>query len=395
MISFDEAFALLNEVARPLGRERVPVDQASGRVLVEPVIAAVDSPPRDCSSMDGYAVREADLAVLPAQLVLAGESFPGRGFQGRVEPGQCVRIFTGAPVPAGADRVIIQEEVRREGNLAAFEVEPGEARHIRQSGSDFTHGETLVPAGRRLDARALIAAGAADADKVVVWQRPRVALVTTGDELVEPGKARSQIGTIPESVSLGVAALVERCGATVSQRLRLADDLPRLEKAAAGLLANADLVVVTGGASVGERDYAKAMFAPSGLELIFSKVAIKPGKPVWLGRAAGALVIGLPGNPTSALVTARLFLAPLLAGLGGREPASAMQWRRGALISALEECSARETFVRATAEGPGVLPLPNQDSGAQKTLVDADLLIRRRPQAPAALAGDEVEVIDF
>jgi molybdopterin molybdotransferase len=395
MISFDDAFALLGEVARPLGRETVPIAEAAGRILAEPVVAAVDSPPRDCSSMDGYAVHGADLAALPARLTVIGQSFPGRSFEGQIEPGQCVRIFTGAPVPAGADRVVIQEKVRREDEVAIIEMEPGDARHIRQSGSDFNLGETLVPAGRRLDARALVAAGAADADKAEVWRRPRLALVTTGDELVEPGSARSQAGMIPESVSLGVAALAEQWGATVSRRLRLADDLPDLEKAAAELIAEADLVVVTGGASVGERDYAKAMFAPSGLELIFSKVAIKPGKPVWLGRAAGTLVLGLPGNPTSALVTARLFLAPLLAGLAGVEPTSALQWRRGLLTSGLEECSARETFVRAAAEDGGVRPLPNQDSGAQKTLVDAGLLLRRRPHAPPALAGDEVEVIDF
>jgi len=276
MISFDEAFALLSEVARPLGRETVPTPKAGGRILAEPVVAAIDAPPRDCSSMDGYAVRDADLAVLPARLLLAGESFPGRGFEGRVEPGQSVRIFTGAPVPAGADRVIIQEEVRREGDMAIFEEEPGEGRHIRQSGSDFTQGETLVPPGRRLDARALIAAGAADAEKVEVWRRPRIALITTGDELVEPGQARSQFGMIPESLSLGVAALAEQWGASVSRRIRLADDLPHLERAAAEMLAKSDLVVVTGGASVGERDYARAMFAPSGLELLFSRLRSSP-----------------------------------------------------------------------------------------------------------------------
>lgn len=395
MISFDEAFALLSEVARPLGRETVPIAEAAGRILAEPVIAAVNAPPRDCSSMDGYAVRDADLAVLPARLAVAGESFPGRGFDGRIAPGQTVRIFTGGPIPAGADRVVIQEEVRREDNVAIFEEEPDEARHIRLSGSDFTQSETLVPAGRRLDSRALIAAAAADAGTVEVWRKPRVALVTTGDELVEPGSARLHVGMIPESVSLGVAAMAEQWSATVSRCLRLADDLPRLEKAAAELLTEADLVIVTGGASVGERDYAKTMFAPSGLELIFSKVAIKPGKPVWLGRAAGTLVIGLPGNPTSALVTARLFLAPLLVGLGGGDPAGALRWRRCALAAGIEECGDRETFVRAAAEGMAARPLPNQDSGAQRMLVDADLLIRRRPHSPAARAGDEVEVIDF
>lgn len=395
MITFDEAFALLSDVARPLGRETVPVAEAAGLILAEPVVAAVDAPPRDCSTMDGYAVRDADLAVLPARLALSGQSFPGRGFQGPLDPGRCVRIFTGAPLPAGADRVVIQENVRREGDIAVFDAEPGEARHIRRSGSDFGCGDTLVPAGRRLDARALVAAAAGDADRVDVWRAPRVAVVTTGDELVEPGCARLQAGMIPESVSLGVATLVEQCGARIGRRAHLADDLPNLERAAAELLDEADLVVVTGGASVGERDYARAMFEPSGLELVFSKVAIKPGKPVWLGRAGGKLVIGLPGNPTSALVTARLFLAPLLAGLGGGDPARALCWRRMALATYLDACGDRETFVRAAAEGATARPLPNQDSGAQRMLVDADLLVRRRPGAPAAEAGEEVDAIDF
>ncbi|MDP9424352.1 MAG: molybdopterin molybdotransferase MoeA [Pseudomonadota bacterium] len=395
MISFDEAIALLSDAARPLGQERLPIAEAAGRILAEPVISAVSSPPRDCSSMDGYAVRDADLAVLPARLALAGESFPGRGFGGPVEPGRCVRIFTGAPVPAGADRVLIQEEVRREGELAIFETVPGEARHIRPGGSDFAKGETLVPAGRRLGPRALVAAGAADMAELRLWRRPRVAIVTTGDELVEPGEARTGAEMIPESVSLGVAAQAGQWGATVIHRARLADQLDKLQEAAAELLSSADLVVVTGGASVGERDFAKAMFAPFDLELIFSKVAIKPGKPVWFGRAGGTLLLGLPGNPTSAMVTARLFLAPLLAGLEGGEAAGALRWRRGRLVAGVGPCEARETFVRAALEKEGVRPLTNQDSGAQKTLVDADLLIRRRPHSPSVPAGEEVEIIDF
>jgi molybdopterin molybdotransferase len=228
-----------------------------------------------------------------------------------------------------------------------------------------------------------------------VWRSPLVAVVGTGDELVEPGRARSIPGSIPESVSIGVAALAEQQGARMVVRARLADDLPALETAAAELLAAADLVVVTGGASVGERDYAKAMFAPHGLDLIFSKVAIKPGKPVWLGRVGERLVLGLPGNPSSALVTARLFLAPLLAGLAGTEPVCGLRWRTMALASPIGRCGDRETFVRARSEGAAAQPLPNQDSSAQKMLVEADLLIRRRPHAPPAQAGDAVEIIDF
>jgi molybdopterin molybdotransferase len=303
-----------------------------------------------------------------------------------------VRLFTGAPIPDGADRVVIQENVRREDDIAVFEP-PGPARHIRKRGSDFAKGDMLLAPGRLIDPRALVAAAGADLAELEVWRRPRLILLGTGDELAAPGTARATPGAIPESVSLGVAALAALSGAEIVGRKRLQDDLPALERAAAEALAEADVVVVTGGASVGERDYAKAMFAPAELKLIFSKVAIKPGKPVWLGRVGEKLVLGLPGNPGSAMVTARLLLVPLLAGLGGRE--TKLAWRQAPLAEAIGPCGERETFVRAAWDGEAVRAFANQDSGAQKTLADAALLIRRRAGAPAAAAGEEVEIIDF
>jgi molybdopterin molybdotransferase len=345
--------------------------------------------------MDGYALRDADLARLPARLQIVGDAFAGHGYDGPIAPGCCARIFTGAPVPEGADRVVIQEQARRDGGFVIFADAPGAVRHIRQRGSDFRAGEMLLCPGRQIDPRALVVAAAADCDRLEVWRQPRLALVSTGDELVDPGTARSRPGKIPESIAPGVAALARLWGAEPCSRRRLADDLPAMQEAAPDLLQEADLVIVTGGASVGERDFAKAMFEPTGLELIFSKVAIKPGKPVWLGRAGGRLVLGLPGNPTSALVTARLFLAPLLAGLTGREPGSALQWRKAALAAPLPASGDREGFVRATETPGGARPLENQDSGAQKSLRDADLLVRRAAGAPAIAAGEEVEVIDF
>lgn len=389
MISFDEAAALVAEAAQPLGTERVSLGEARGRVLAAPLAALVDSPPCDVSAMDGYAVRDADL---PGRLRVAGESFPGRGYEAPIGTGQCVRIFTGAPVPEGADRIVIQEEVRREGEAAFFE-SPGPARHIRRRGSDFARGDPLLEAGRLLDARALVAAAGADLAEVTVWRRPRLVVIGTGDELAEPGTARATPGAIPESVSIGVAAFAEDWGAEVVARQRLADHLPTLEREAARALEIADVVVVTGGASVGERDYAKAMFEPAGLALIFSKVAIKPGKPVWFGRAGGALVVGLPGNPNSALATARLLLAPLLAGLTGRAPA--LRWRQARLMEAIGPTGDRETFSRGAAAGEAVRLLSNQDSSAQSTLAAADLLVRRAAGAPAAEAGELVEIIDF
>jgi molybdopterin molybdotransferase len=394
VISFDEAVTHVIEAARPLGTEPIGIADARRRVLAEPVGAMMSAPPADASAMDGYAVRDADLGALPARLRLIGESFAGSGYQGAVAPGTCVRIFTGAPVPAGADRVVIQEMVGREGDVAVIGADPGKARHIRPYGSDFREGDVLLEPGRMLDTRALVAAAAADVAELIVWRRPRVQVLGTGDELVEPGGARHRSGAIPESVSFGVAALVEDWGGAFAGRRHLADDLAAMSGAAAEAVDGADLVVVTGGASVGEKDFAKPMFGPD-LELVFSKVAIKPGKPVWLGRVGATLVLGLPGNPTSALVTGRLLLAPLVAGLGGRDPGAALVWRPAPLGGALAACGDRETFVRARSEAGSVHPLSNQDSGAQRALAEADLLIRRRPHAPAAELGEVVEVLDF
>jgi molybdopterin molybdotransferase len=388
VISFDEALALVAGVATPLGTERVPLAGAKGRMLAAPVIAMVDSPPADVSAMDGYAVRDADL---PGRLSVAGESFPGGG-AGALAAGECIRIFTGGPIPDGADRVVIQEDVTREGGIAIFD-RPGPARHIRKRGGDFTRGDVLLDAGAGIGARALVAAAGADLSALEVWRRPGLVILGTGDELAEPGTARNMAGAIPESLSLGVAALAQDWGGEVIARRLLKDELPAMARSAAEALDAADLVVVTGGASVGEKDFAKAMFAPSGLELIFSKVAIKPGKPVWLGRVGDRLVMGLPGNPTSAMVTARLLLVPLIAGLGGR-PAD-LQWRRAKLAEAIGPCGDRETFVRAAWDGDAVRPFSNQDSSAQKTLADADILIRRRAGSPAAQADETVEIIDF
>lgn len=394
MINFDEALERVRGAAHPLGTETVVIDAAAGRVLAEPVIARIASPRRDVSAMDGYAVREVDVSTLPAKLKIVGESFAGGCWNGAIGSGECVRIFTGAPVPEGADRVVIQEIVRREDDLAVIE-QAGNARHIRKRGSDFEQGHQLLPAGRLLDKRAIVAAAAADLAQVEVYSRPRVAILGTGDELAEPGTAAERPDAIPESVSLGIAAMAADWGADVVARERLRDELPAMEEAAAKALADADLVVVTGGASVGEKDFAKAMFEPSGLDLIFSKVAIKPGKPVWLGRAGSKLVIGLPGNPTSALVTGRLFLAPLIAGLSGRNPDEALKWRTASLGTPLKECGSRETFHRARWSGGQVEILGFQDSSAQRALADADVLVRQLANAQAVPVGAAVEVLDF
>lgn len=395
MISFDEAVELIRSAANPLGSETLALEQAAGRVLSKPVLAMIDSPRADVSAMDGYAVRETDLVHTPVRLQIAGQSFAGAGWNGTVEPGTCARIFTGAPLPPGADRVVMQENVRREGDHAIIDGEPGKARHVRKRGSDFRVGEVLLSSGRLLDPRAIVAAAGADLGCLEVFRRPRLHILSTGDELAKPGAAGSRTDAIPESVSFGVAALAAQWGAETTGRTSVRDELDSMHGAAASAVNLADIVVVTGGASVGEKDFAKAMFEPLGLELIFSKVAIKPGKPVWFGHAAHCFVVGLPGNPTSALVTARLLLAPLLAGLSGRPIECALQWRSLTLAHPLGPCGDRETFHRARFLKGAAETLSFQDSSAQKALAEADLLVRQGPNAPALAAGEFVDVLEF
>ena len=395
MIAFDEAIGLIRSVATPLATEVVALAEAAGRVLALPVTAEIDSPRSDVSAMDGYAVREQDLNHFPVSLQLVGGSYAGSGWSGSGEAGSCVRIFTGAPVPDSADRVVIQEYVRSVDNVAVIDERPESARHIRARGSDFFQGEELLSAGRLLDPHALVTAAGADVAEVEVYRRPRVHILSTGDELAEPGTARERADAIPESVSFGVAALAAQWGAECIGRIRVRDELAAMQALACAAIDDADLVVVTGGASVGEKDFAKAMFEPLGLHLVFSKVSIKPGKPVWLGRAGEKLVIGLPGNPTSALVTARLFLAPLLAGLTGRPGDEALRWRTVPLGSPLGPCGSRETFHRARWVGDRAEILAFQDSSSQKALAEAELLVRQYADSRALEPGSQVEGLDF
>jgi molybdopterin molybdotransferase len=342
--------------------------------------------------MDGYAVRDEDLRTLPVSLPVAGKSFAGGGVPDALLPGTCVRVFTGAAVPPGADRVVIQEDVTATNDSAQFDRTPGTSRHIRAAGSDFVTGDVLVPAGVPLNPQRLVAAAAADLADVAVVRQPRVFVLANGDELRAPGSSGAA-HQIPDSLTTALAALVRRWNGSPSGYRICPDDLSRLRQAASEAVAQADVVVVTGGASVGERDFAKTMFADHDLQLVFAKVAIRPGKPVWLGRAGSTLILGLPGNPTSALVTARLYLAPLLAGLSGFDPAIAWAWQARPLAAPLETGGERHTFLRAKRSGDGVEALRDQDSGAQKALAAAEFLISRPPNAARAETGSLVDTL--
>lgn len=396
MIDFDEAMRRVIQLPSPLTEEDVPLPLAHGRILAGPVIAAISSPPADVSSMDGYAVCEDDLRDPPARLPVVRENFAGTADVGSITPGECARIFTGAALPAGADRVVMQENVERDRDWAVFATTPAGPSFIRTKGSDFTEGSTLMQSGTPLGPRQLVAAAGADLASVSCWKQPRVYVLSTGNELAEPGTARTHPGTVPDSLSIGITAAITKWGGISCGTERLPDRLPQMESAAAKAVDESDVVVVTGGASVGERDFAKAMFMPLDLELAFQKVAMKPGKPVWFGRVGKTLVLGLAGNPTSAMVTARLFLAPLLAVMTGRDPKIASQWRNRILSGQLPACGDRETFVRAVeTEDGSVAAIENQDSGAQRALADAEFLVRRMANAPAVSAGETVPVLKF
>lgn len=393
MQSFDEVSAILRQAAVPLAAVRVPVGEGAGHVLAEDVTARLDAPRADVSAMDGYAVREADL---PGPFRLVGTSAAGSAETLTLDAGEAARIFTGAPLPRHADRVLVQEIVSREGDVVRLVGDYGAERHIRERGTDFRAGEVLLRAGQAIDYRNLVLLAAADRGDVAVWRRPRVAILTTGDELSVPGTALGQPGTLPESVSPAIAALARAWGGTVIARGMARDDPAAIAALSAELLEKCDVLVLIGGASVGERDFAHAAITGGGFALLFGKAAIRPGKPIWAAaNGRGQIVLGLPGNPTSAMVTARLFLAPLLTALGGGHYDAALEWFALPLAAPLPPAGPREHFARGTLGEGRAMPLTDQRSSAQATLARATLLIRQAAGSGAVPVGAEVQALRF
>ena len=394
MISYDEALARLIGAVQSLPGEAIGLDAAGGRTLAKRVVAAIDAPRADVSAMDGYAVRMTE-ARAGDWLNLVGEAAAGAPFGGDMSSGEAVRIFTGAYVPTGADCVVMQEYAEREGDRVRFREGFGPARHIRKRAGDFAKGATLLEVGQRLTPRAMVALAGADIAGIEVTRRAKVAVIATGDELEQPGSAHLSPHGLPESGSYGVGALAMSCGATLAERMRGRDDLDVLSGLARRALDIADCVVVIGGASVGDHDLARPMFAGIGLHEHFARIAIKPGKPVWFGMCGGKPVLGLPGNPTSAMVTARLFLVPLLAAMQGGNGADEVRFMPQILAADLPPNGSREAFVRARATEEGLLPADNQESGAQAPLASSDWLIRRPANYGPCSAGEVVRAIRF
>ncbi len=373
------------------GVETVALEDGAGRVLAEAIVAERDQPPFSASAMDGYALRGTDA---PVQLRIVGESAAGRGFTRALEDGEAARIFTGAPLPIGADAVAIQEEVTRDGDILHAPATP-RGQFVRPQGMDFVRGAMLLPAGARLDGVALSLAAAAGRTRLKVRARPRIALMATGDEIVAPG-AEPGAHQIYDSISTGLAALITAWGGVATRLHPRADDVSVLASAAAEALAAHDLLVTIGGASVGDHDLVKPALATLQLKLAVERINMRPGKPVWFGRTDRGVVLGLPGNPASALVCAHLFLKPFIAHMMGAD--EALPFVRATLTSELPANGPREHYIRAALsidEGGGarVTPFERQDSSLLAVFRDANALIRVAGNAPALATGALVDVL--
>jgi molybdopterin molybdotransferase len=382
--------------ARPLPARRVPLHEALGCVLTEDINALRTQPPADVSAMDGYAVRAADVAQTPVTLKLVGEVAAGHPFEGEVKAGQTARIFTGGLMPAGADTVVVQEIATRDGDKVSFQKPTAKGRNVRYLGIDFRKDQVLLKKGRRLNDRDLMLAAAMNHAAVAVHRRPKVAVLGTGDELVAPGSEPAE-GQIVYSNGFALMALSRSEGAEVLD-LGVARD--RLEEIVAAIRKardwGADVLLTSGGASVGEHDLVQRALIAEGLKLSFWRMAMRPGRPMLHGRLGAMQVLGVPGNPVSSYVCAFLFLVPLLRRLIGRgdyerTPQSA---RLGCDVRANDE---RADYQRATLtdgpDGPIATPVPDQDSSLMVPLTQADCLLIREAHAPAAKAGSPCVIL--
>ena len=394
MLSVEEAKARILSALKPTGTEIVGLADAWGRVLAAPVEARLTQPPADVSAMDGYALRASDTHP-PRPLAIVGESPAGWPTRVAIGEGQAIRLFTGSVVPNGADTILLQEDAVRDGAMVMPSGAQSLGQHIRPRGQDFTSGDVLIEAGRRLGARDLGLAAAANHPWLTVHRRPRVAILATGDEIVMPGEAVGE-GGIVSSNSHALAALIRAAGGEPCLLPVARDDAGAIADAAAAA-SGMDMLATTGGASVGDHDLVQAGLGQRGFKLDFWKIAMRPGKPMIFGTLGDTPVLGLPGNPVSAFVCAVLFMLPALARLSGssREILVPVEATLGAAVRANDH---RADHLRATlsTDSAGRLtatPNTRQDSGMLRILAEAGALILRAPHAPAAEAGAPVRVL--
>lgn len=396
MISVDEALDRIFAQLKPPRSEAVPLLEAHNRVLAAPLVAGHTQPPFDASAMDGYAVRASDI-VAGQPLKLAGTSQAGARFVGMMERGQCVRIFTGAPLPVGADAVIMQEEATANGNHVSFGKTPRVGENVRRMGMDFLRGKELLPAGVALTPAMLNLAAAANQPRVSVTKRPTIAVLATGDELVPPGMPLGP-DQIVASNSYGLIPLLSPHAERVIDLGIVHDDRQALEAALLRAFdAGIDMLLTTGGASVGERDYVREVLVDLGVSLDFWKLRMRPGKPLMFGTRGRTLVFGLPGNPVSAMVTAIVILTPALRQMTGHADPLGPRVELP-LAAPLPPNGPRRHFVRGTlGKGPGgllhVTPIAETDSSHTSSLALADALIVQAENDSARPMGEIVEVI--
>ena len=397
MIPVAEARRRILATIAPVGTEQVSLADAAGRTLAADAVARVTQPPKAVSAMDGYAVRAADTAKVPATLKVIGVAPAGRPFAGTVGAGEALRIFTGAPMPDGADAIVIQEDTDAQGDKVTIKEATSPGRWVRKAGLDFKAGDALLRAGRVLTSRDVGLSAAMNVPWLTVRRKPRVAILATGDEIVQPGDAIGP-GQIVSSNSWALAAFVTANGGEAIN-IGIAPDEKATLKTMAESARGADLLVTTGGASVGDHDLVQSALGEIGLSLDFWKIAMRPGKPLMFGKLGTTPLLGLPGNPVSTMVCSLLFLAPMLATFLGR---AETEPRRIAarLGTGLKENDRREDYLRAalTRAADGTVtatPFSAQDSSMMATLAKADGLIVRAPLAPALDAGAAVEVIPF
>ncbi len=394
MISVEEALRRITKGVPPAQQEHIPLLEADGRTLAEDLSARITQPPFDASAMDGYAVRAHDVATLPATLAVIGEAAAGHGFSGKVGIGQAVRIFTGAPLPDGADAIVIQENATRSGSQIIVTENCPDPRHIRHQGIDFRKGAHLLKAGSRLTPRSITLAAAMGYADLPVRRKPTVALIATGDELTLPGAPMAPHNIICSN-PFGIAGVIERAGGRAAFLGIARDERTHLAGlCAAGL--DADILVTIGGASVGDHDIVAEVLQSQGMVLDFWRIAMRPGKPLMFGKFQDTRVIGLPGSPVSALICTRIFIVPLLeALLGYQTPATNLQ--TAIVTEALPQNGPRQHYMRAISQGSGddqrVTPVKSQDSSLLSTLAAADVLVVRAPHAPVIKPGERVNIL--
>jgi molybdopterin molybdotransferase len=397
VISVEEALSRLLAPLEKLPPEQVSIVDGLGRVLAEDVAARRTQPPFAVSAMDGYAVRADDVAAVPVELRIVAEVPAGAGFGGDVGPGEAARIFTGAPLPEGTDTIVIQEDTRRDGDRVRVLEGAARGRYVRREGLDFAEGDVLLRAGRRLTARDIGLLAAMNRPWLFVHRRPRIGILSTGDEIVMPG---DPIGPhqIVSSNSLALSAFVAACGG-VPVSVGNAPDDPEALRQIAAATRGVDLLVTTGGASVGDHDLVRDVLGADGLELDFWQIAMRPGKPLMVGSYRGTPMVGLPGNPVSTLVCALLFLRPALERMSGAS-SSEEAAPTARLGTALPKNDRRQDYLRSRlARAPdGVLevfPFEVQDSSMMRLLSAAGCLVVRPPNAPAIAAGATVPIVEF